>query len=334
MDRFPRPIPPGWYQIGWSDDFPLGESRPLRYFGRDLVAYRATSGRVVVLDAHCPHMGAHLGFGGAVVGDSIQCPFHGWTWTPDGRNESIPDGSPPNRAQRLGCWTSQENSGLVLVWYHPVRNDPTWTVPELVPSLDGYHQPERGRRMWQVRVHPQFVAENAIDSAHFQFVHRAGSSPVVVDIADNGENLHVSQEIVFGARRAATWLTPEGPTKGSLEIDLWGLALAFTRFAAADEALSLVATTPIDDGLSDYRMSNWVPLSPDADAAAIEAVGRRNAEQFKQAERDFVIWENLSYIERPPLSRTEARAYRQLRTWADRFYRDCDADSQSPAIVP
>ena len=36
----------GWFMVGWSPEFPVGEVRPLRYFGEDLVAYRDESGEL------------------------------------------------------------------------------------------------------------------------------------------------------------------------------------------------------------------------------------------------------------------------------------------------
>ena len=44
-----------------------GEVKPVRMLGRDFVIYRGTDGAVRVLDAYCPHLGAHLGYGGKVV---------------------------------------------------------------------------------------------------------------------------------------------------------------------------------------------------------------------------------------------------------------------------
>src|SRR3546814_18215367 len=59
--------PTGWFWVAWSHEVSVEDApRPLRYFGRDLVLYRGASGRPVVLDAHCPHPGAHLGYGGSV----------------------------------------------------------------------------------------------------------------------------------------------------------------------------------------------------------------------------------------------------------------------------
>jgi hypothetical protein len=189
----------------------------------------------------------------------------------------------------------------------------------LVEPPDGYHPTSLTRREWEVDLHPQLVAENSVDCGHFAFVHRAAQPPVIVDIQQRGPNLHVSQEIVFGASKPATWLTPDGPVKGALEIDLWGLGLAQTRFAGADESYSLVATTPIADGKATFRMTNWVVRAPEEDELGPLA-RRRVEEQFKQAQRDFVIWEHLRYVERPPLSRTEARSFRAFRTWAEQFY--------------
>lgn len=31
-------------------------------------------------DAYCPHLGAHLGIGGKVHKDCIECPFHSWSF--------------------------------------------------------------------------------------------------------------------------------------------------------------------------------------------------------------------------------------------------------------
>lgn len=76
----------GWFMIGTSSDatkVPL----PIRYFGKDLVVYRGESGAPYVVDAYCPHMGAHIARnttscivldGQHVSGESIRSPP--WMW--------------------------------------------------------------------------------------------------------------------------------------------------------------------------------------------------------------------------------------------------------------
>src|SRR5437016_4533911 len=101
--------------IGWSAEFPAGEVRPLRYFGWDLAAFRDDAGHLHLLDAHCRHLGANIARGGTVEGDCVRCPFHGWLWGPDGVNREIPYEAQPNRSQRLGSWTVEEQNECVFV---------------------------------------------------------------------------------------------------------------------------------------------------------------------------------------------------------------------------
>src|SRR3954449_8194926 len=120
--------PTGWFMVGWSAEFPVGEVRPLHYFGEDLVAWRTDDGVLQVMDAHCPHLGAHIGHHGKVVGDCVQCPYHGWQWGPDGINAKIPDQDKPNRSKRLRVWPVMEQHGLVFLWHHPDGDAPSWEM--------------------------------------------------------------------------------------------------------------------------------------------------------------------------------------------------------------
>lgn len=89
MQTLPSMLPTGWFQVAWSADIAVAEVVPLHYFGRDMVAFRQLDGVVKVLDAHCQHLGASLAYGGCVVEEGIQCPFHGWVWNGAGRNVHI-----------------------------------------------------------------------------------------------------------------------------------------------------------------------------------------------------------------------------------------------------
>src|SRR5688572_27406062 len=83
-------FPTGWYQIGYSAELAPGDVRPVRYFDKELVLFRTEGGEVSLLDAYCPHLGAHLGYGGEVKGDCIACPFHDWRFTVSGELNEIP----------------------------------------------------------------------------------------------------------------------------------------------------------------------------------------------------------------------------------------------------
>ena len=53
-------FPRGWFVVAESAEIGRAPFN-VHYFGQDLLLYRGASGRVVMLDAYCPHMGTHLG---------------------------------------------------------------------------------------------------------------------------------------------------------------------------------------------------------------------------------------------------------------------------------
>jgi nitrite reductase/ring-hydroxylating ferredoxin subunit len=57
------PIPNGWFAVEFSRELREGDVKPIHYCGEDLVLFRTRSGHARVLDAFCPHLGAHLGHG-------------------------------------------------------------------------------------------------------------------------------------------------------------------------------------------------------------------------------------------------------------------------------
>ena len=67
-------FPIGWFSVGRGRDLGVGEVQRVFAFDRELALYRTRSGTAVITDAFCPHLGAHLGVEGRVVGESIRCP--------------------------------------------------------------------------------------------------------------------------------------------------------------------------------------------------------------------------------------------------------------------
>jgi aminopyrrolnitrin oxygenase len=66
--------------------------------GRSIVLWRTRKGQVVALDDSCPHQGNALSLG-AIVGDSIRCPAHGWAVSSDGWCDRAGSGVPVHTAQ-------------------------------------------------------------------------------------------------------------------------------------------------------------------------------------------------------------------------------------------
>ncbi|XP_042148709.1 cholesterol 7-desaturase nvd 1-like [Ixodes scapularis] len=71
-------FPNGWIPLLLSSELIINKVKSLNVLGEELVAFRTQDGVAHVMDAYCPHLGANLGVMGRVVGDCIECPFHGW----------------------------------------------------------------------------------------------------------------------------------------------------------------------------------------------------------------------------------------------------------------
>src|SRR4051812_28198646 len=103
-DGSPTGYPKGWFIACFSTELPTSGVLPLKYFGQDLVAYRGEDGSAHLLDAFCPHLGAHLGHGGKVCGGSIRCPFHAWRFDGDGTCVEVPYAKKIPPAARVKAW--------------------------------------------------------------------------------------------------------------------------------------------------------------------------------------------------------------------------------------
>jgi 3-ketosteroid 9alpha-monooxygenase subunit A len=315
--------PTGWFMIGWSAQFEPGTSHPLKYLGHDLVAYRSAEGVLHVLSAHCQHLGAHLGHGGKVNGDCISCPFHGWTWGPDGTNRSIPYEDRPNPSKQIRTWAVKEQQECVFLWHDPAGGTPRRELPDLYTMAPMPHTraedfyrsyPEMSVKCGPEPVHPQIALENAPDSIHFAYVHGATVDPVLINFDVQGYEYvaHVG------------WPKP-GQTDGfALELHTIfpGVGLTFLTFAGAQNYRVIFAVTPIDNDNSDLFYSVFWPRVPgDESPIAPEKMHKMIAQQILPTlEQDLGIWRHQIYIENPALAKQDARPYGALRKWAKQFY--------------
>ena len=131
MRRYPMPMPFGWFQVAYPEDVEPGTATALRYWSTDLVLWRAEGGDFHLQDAYCPHLDAHLGVGGKVIGATLECPFHGWTFNGEGSCVKIPYSDKVNRKARLRTYPVVVRNGMVMAWRHPDEIEPQWEIPEM-----------------------------------------------------------------------------------------------------------------------------------------------------------------------------------------------------------
>lgn len=309
--------PTGWFHVAYSAEILPGTVHRMRYFGRDLVAVRGASGALRIVEAHCPHRGTHLG-SGAVAGDDLVCPMHGWCWGPDGANTRAP-GSERLSARVLTSVPCLELSGLVLMWHQPDGGLPTWQPPAIDYDSDAGFFPmfPHGSSCAEVLYPPQLALENNVDPHHVQFVHRWPASPTMPDFRADGPR--------FESLFEGSLPTARGAMDVRIRNEAWGVGLLYSWFEGLLRTAQVVAHTPIDRERSHLRHSIWAQRQPgdvgDEPTGLAKAV---IAAQFTEGQSpelgDKKIWEHQIYRRRAGFTREEGPAYAALRGWSRQFY--------------
>ena len=310
---FPFPAyPNGWFVVAWSDEVETGDVVPIEYFGRDLVLFRDEEGTARVLDAHCRHLGAHLGHGGTVEGTGIRCPFHAWKWEGgDGTCSDIPyreKGRPIPRQARMRCWQTEEQNGFVLLWHHAESKPPDYEVP----PIDEYGSDDwtgYTKLRWPVKSRMYDMGENAVDHVHFRYLHGASGSPTNEQkVADDGTVSNFSR---------MEMTTPKGPVEGSIESRGHGPGMGVVNVRGVVDTIIVTASVPIDEETVDVRFSYMQRKSDDP---KLERLGQAMLRDLKkQMEQDIVVFEHKRYWTKPLLIPEDGPIARYRRN-ARRFY--------------
>jgi 3-ketosteroid 9alpha-monooxygenase subunit A len=311
-------FPWGWFVVAFSDDLGASAVQPLRYFATDLVLFRTAAGEARILDAHCPHLGAHLGHGGVVDGDAIRCPFHAWTFDGRGRCVAVPYASkiPPRAAVR--CWPVREQNGLIFVWHHPDRLPPSYDIPLI---------PEHGDPAWlpwdhsamEIATQPREIVENVADRGHFVPVHGTH-----VERFQNHYEDHRATQISEGV----AYPLGGGEERFRIEATYHGPAYQASRMQGAVESLLINAHTPIDASRLCLRFAVSLRIGRDRERATRFA--RQYVDNLRQGFlQDVRIWEHKVYRPRPVLCDGDG-PIGQLRRWYRQFYVAASGEADEP----
>ena len=172
MSASPEPAPSTalrrcWHPVGYAHEL-AATPRAATLLDEPLVLWRDSMGVAHVFRDVCVHRGTALSLG-AVEGDEIVCPYHGWRYRGDGRCTAIPQLADPTRVPARACaiaYPALERLGLIWV----ALDTPRWPLPE-VPELDdpAWRVVRTGPFAWRANAARQ--VENFTDFGHFAFVH-------------------------------------------------------------------------------------------------------------------------------------------------------------------
>lgn len=315
--------PTGWFQVAWSDEIGTGDVHRMTYFDQEMIAWRADSGRLTVMNAYCEHLGAHLGYGGQVKGEVLQCPFHGWQWNDEGRNVCIPYQERPNRGRRMRTYPVAERNASVYIWHDLEGREPFFEAPDIFADFgdrteDDYYPQQRLFRQG-LELHPQYVLENGVDFAHFKYVHETPIVPVFTRHDFAAPVSYVDFTITFEGDDGQRI---EDVNSGVEAIN-GGLGIAVTKSWGMVDNRTISAVTPVDDRTSDVRFMVYIGRTPGRDDQRAADKARDFGEEvIRQFTQDIHIWSHQRYSDPPALATAEYEGFTAIRKWAMQFYPD------------
>ncbi|MCC6647472.1 MAG: aromatic ring-hydroxylating dioxygenase subunit alpha [Polyangiaceae bacterium] len=303
------PYPRGWFLVRFSDELAPGVAVPIRYFGEDLVLFRGESGAVKILDAFCPHLGAHLGHGGKVEGDQIRCPFHAWRFDGDGVCTDVPYASRIPPRARVACWPVVERDGMIFVWHDPEHGPPDWELPSLASLLEEGRFTAWSHSVLEIKTHPREIVENLVDTAHFMPVHGTR--------ADKFRNEYLGH-VAVQHNSGVAYPLGGGEDAYDLTATYYGPAYMVTHMRGVRESLIINAHTPIGPNLLHLRFA--VALRQQGDREISPEFTARYIDNLRRGyQQDVEIWEHKVFRERPLLSECDGE-FGNLRRWYRAFY--------------
>jgi vanillate O-demethylase monooxygenase subunit len=162
---------------------------------KPLVMFRRRDNFLAVLDDRCAHR-LHQLSKGQLVGDDIQCGYHGLRFNGAGACTHIPAQKEVPARFGVRSFPAAERSGLVYVW----MGDAALADASLIPSF-----PENNGPGWaasgahrHVEANYQLVVDNLLDLTHLTFVHK--TTLAGPGIQENPLEVHVDGDHVIARR--------------------------------------------------------------------------------------------------------------------------------------
>lgn len=312
LERNPFPIPAGWFFAAYSDSLAKGEVKLLNFLNQEWVMFRGENGTVGITDPYCPHLGAHLGHGGKVVGDNIRCTFHHWEYNAEGFCKHIPYAKvmPPicKKQPVLRTLPVVEKYGLIWAWYHPEAVDPQWQLPHIPEMEDeGYVAPRR----WSGAVNTaiQEVAENGVDNVHLKYLHGAPIvPPTTATFEGHKMQINIGMGYIIG--------------------DMYGPGLNVMRFTKDGVTATMISySVPITRDRTGMNMSFTYKDYPQgskeraiAEHLVAHSIGEAEGESSAGFESvDMIVWNNKKYRAKPLLCDGDGQIIK-YREWFKQFY--------------
>jgi hypothetical protein len=186
--------PDHWYVVAQGVEV---QRQPLSVvvWHQAIVLYRDYQGQIHALEDRCPHRQVRLSHG-QVVGDRLQCAYHGWCFDPSGECVAVPylDDRQKLPTCSVRSYPVKEHDGFI--WIFPGNPDnaetvepmrlPEWNHIDFIASVAVIH----------CNAHFSYIIENMVDlyHGHLHQLHQVWEDPVLVDLQEKPDRVDIHYE--------------------------------------------------------------------------------------------------------------------------------------------
>ena len=156
-----------WYVAGWSHE--IGRTPMERWIiGEPVVLYRTEGGAAVALEDRCAHRRAPLSKG-KLVGDTIQCGYHGMTFDCDGVCVALPGQAVIPKAAKVRKFPLVERFG----WAWILMGEPALADESKIPNFFWLDHPEWKPVGGTIHCKSNYflLIDNLLDLSHETYLH-------------------------------------------------------------------------------------------------------------------------------------------------------------------
>ena len=211
-----------------SSELPAPDCPPLRVrlLGENLIAFRATSGKVGLIQNSCPHRGASLFFGRNEE-EGLRCVYHGWKFDATGACVDMPSEPAESNFKakvRARAYPCVERNGIIWAYMGPRATPPP--LPDIEANM----------------------------LAGGEYASAEGLARVQLDAGPRGRHRHHPPGLPALRRRQA------GETRSPARFDYYNVADRAPRYEVVDTEFgtSYGAYRPAEDDTYYWRIAHFL----------------------------------------------------------------------------
>ena len=258
-----------WYVAAWDHEV-TREMRRRIIMDEPVLLFRKDDGTPIALEDRCCHRQAPLSMG-KLVGNIVQCPYHGLQFDSSGACVKVPSQDLVPRSAKVKAFPVVERNQWIWIW----MGDPAKANPDLIEDFHWLDDPKWGAAgsYLHVEANYQLLVENLLDTTHLPFLHPTSLGTDAFarsefDVTREGDRVKVTRWLMN--ELPAPFHKKMGEFPDGMKVDRWQIAnFAPPCFVKLDVGSSPVGTGARQgDRSQGMNMWNLNAITPETEKTA------------------------------------------------------------------